>query len=177
MEIDIESRRVDIVREGFDAGVRMEGIPRDMTRLRLGGPFRLVVVGALSYLARHGEPRRPEELTRHRCLGMHGANGRPHPWELERGKRLWRVPVEYVFVCKERRVRMAMVEAGVGLAYVHEREALEAVQRGAVKQVLEPYAAKLPGLFLYYPGRKQTPPAFRAFLDMLRGELVQTRTT
>jgi DNA-binding transcriptional LysR family regulator len=177
LEIDIENRRVDIVREGFDAGVRMEGIARDMTRLRISGPFRLVVVGAPSYLARHGEPQRPEELTRHRCLGMYAANGRPHPWELERGKRLWRVPVDYVFVCKERRVRMAMVEAGVGLAYMYEREAAEALQRGAVKLVLEPYAAKLPGLFLYYPGRKQTTPAFRAFLDMLRREVAQTRGT
>ena len=167
LEIDTDGRRVDIVREGFDAGVRMEGIPKDMVRRRLSGPFRLVVVGAPSYLSRHGEPQRPDDLRQHRCIGMRAASGQPYPWELERGKRLWKVPVSPVFLCNERRSRVAMAEAGVGLGYVVDQDVSEQLERGTLRVVLETYAVRMPGTYLYYPGRRQVSPAFAALLAML----------
>ncbi|MBM7116438.1 LysR family transcriptional regulator [Archangium primigenium] len=168
LEIDVDSRRVDLVREGYDAGVRMENIPKDMIRSRLGAPFRLLVVGAPSYLARHGEPLKPEDLLRHRCLGMRAASGQAHPWELERGRRVWKVPVKPVLLCDERRARLAMVEAGVGLGYVAEPEVEQHLARGTLRPVLEAYAARVPGLFLYYPSRRQASPAFRAFVESVQ---------
>src|SRR4029079_8695398 len=69
VEILVDERFVDIVAEGYDAGVRLsEAIERDMVQVRLTDPFRFVVVGAPSYLARHGTPERPEELLRHECI-------------------------------------------------------------------------------------------------------------
>jgi DNA-binding transcriptional LysR family regulator len=60
VEIVLEERLVDIVEDGFDAGVRLsEIIDRDMVRVRLTNPFRFVVVGAPDYLATRGTPGRP----------------------------------------------------------------------------------------------------------------------
>jgi DNA-binding transcriptional LysR family regulator len=168
VELVADSRRVDLVREGFDGGVRMEGIARDMVRLRLSAPFRLVVVGAPSYLARHGAPRQPEDLAHHRCVGMRAAGGSPHPWWLERGRRSWTVPVVPVLTCNERRALLGMVEAGAGLCYAPELEVAPQLERGTLRLVLEEYAARMPGLFLYYPSRRQASPAFRAFIDLLK---------
>jgi DNA-binding transcriptional LysR family regulator len=48
VEVVIEDRFVDIVAEGYDAGVRLsESIQRDMVQVRLTDSFRFVVVGAL----------------------------------------------------------------------------------------------------------------------------------
>src|SRR6185369_1829991 len=47
VEVVVENRLVDIVAEGYDAGVRLhEAIERDMVQLRLTDAFRFVVVGA-----------------------------------------------------------------------------------------------------------------------------------
>ncbi|WP_375755818.1 LysR family transcriptional regulator [Corallococcus exercitus] len=169
LEIHVDSRRVDIVKEGYDGGVRMEGIPRDMVRVRLSERMRFLVVGAPSYLARHGEPRRPEDLLQHRCLGMRmDSTGEPYRWDLERGKRSWRIPVTPVLTTNDRRARVAIAEAGAGLAYVPEPDVASQLEQGTLRIVLEEYAAWVPGFFLYFPSRKQASPAFRAFIDQVR---------
>lgn len=168
LEIDVDNRQVDLVREGFDAGVRLGGIPKDMVRLRLSGPFRIIVVAAPSYLARHGEPKKPEDLRLHSCIGMNTSGVRTDVWEFERGRRGWKVPVVPVLTCGERRARLAMVEAGVGLAHVVELEVAEQLERGTLRLVLDEYSPRVPGVFLYYPSRRQASPAFRAFIDMVR---------
>src|SRR3954463_6095758 len=79
VEIAVEDRLVDIVREGYDAGVRVpesseralgEGgvTERYMLQVGLPEPFRYVVVGAPSYVAQRGTPERPEDLLRHECI-------------------------------------------------------------------------------------------------------------
>jgi DNA-binding transcriptional LysR family regulator len=57
VEVVVEERFVNIVAEGYDAGVRLsEAIERDMVQVRLTDSFRFVVVGAPAYLAEHGTP-------------------------------------------------------------------------------------------------------------------------
>ena len=63
IEVVIDDRFVDIVKSGFDAGIRLsEAIEKDFTAVRLTRPFRLVVAGAPSYFARRGRPKRPRDL-------------------------------------------------------------------------------------------------------------------
>ena len=170
VELVVENRMVDIVAEGFDAGIRLEEfLERDMVAVRLSREFRWVVVGAPAYLERRGTPERPRDLLAHDCIGYRSANtGAIYPWELERGKKEWRVPVRGTLVTNDERVPAAMAEAGLGLAYAMEPDVAEQVARGALRLVLEDYAATVPGFFLYFPARAQVSPAMRAFLDVAR---------
>jgi DNA-binding transcriptional LysR family regulator len=43
------------------------------------------------------------------------------------------------------------------------------VKAGRLARVLEPFAPMLPGVFLYYPGRRQIMPKLRAFIDHVKG--------
>ena len=172
VEIVVEERLVDIVGEGYDAGVRLtEAIERDMVRVRvrLTDEFRFVVVGAPEYLARHGTPRRPEDLLRHECITFRSATtGALYAWELERGRRNWRVPVRGGVVTNEPRLAVAMAEQGLGLAYTFEPAVSEQLRTGRLKTVLEPFAPTVPGFFLYYPSRAQSSPALRLFVEVAR---------
>jgi DNA-binding transcriptional LysR family regulator len=58
--------------------------------------------------------------------------------------------------------------AGLGLAYVPARAAAPAIERGALRTVLDDWCPTIPGLFLYYPGHRHPPPALRAFIDTLK---------
>jgi DNA-binding transcriptional LysR family regulator len=170
VEVQVDNRRIDIVANGFDAGVRLEEfLERDMVHVQLTEAFRFVVVGAPSYLDRRGTPASPRDLLEHDCLCFRSpTTDAPYPWELERGKKSWRVPVQGVLTSNDESVLLAMAEAGLGLAYAFEPLVAAQLQRGSLRLVLEPFAASVPGFFLYFPSRSQVSPAFRAFVDTAR---------
>ncbi|WNG48142.1 LysR family transcriptional regulator [Archangium minus] len=170
VDVVIEDRFVDIVAEGFDAGVRLsEAIERDMVQVRLTDPFRFVVVGAPSYLARHGTPQRPEDLLRHECITFRSeTNGALYAWELERGRRTWRVPVRGGVVTNDLHLPVALAQEGLGLAYAFEPVVAERLRTGQLVRVLEPYAPTVPGFFLYFPSRAQRSTPLRLFVEAAR---------
>lgn len=174
VEVTIEDRFVDIVAEGYDAGVRLsEAIERDMVQVRLTDAFRFVVVGAPGYLARHGTPERPEDLLRHECLTFRvQSTGALYAWELERGRRNWRVPVRGGVVANDSRLMVSLAEEGLGLAYAFEPMVEEQLRTGRLRRVLEPYAPTVPGFFLYYPSRAQRSAPLRLFVEVAKELLV-----
>src|SRR2546425_3703894 len=170
VEVHVDDRLVDIVAEGYDAGVRLEEfLERDMVHVRLTDPFRFVAVGAPSYLQRRGLPETPKDLLAHECINIRSpTTGAMYVWELERGKKSWRVPVRGPMITSDDHLMIAMAEAGVGLAYLPEPAVSARLKRGRLRLVLEPFAARVPGLFLYFPSRAQVSPAFRAFVETAR---------
>jgi DNA-binding transcriptional LysR family regulator len=170
VEVVVENRFVDIVADGYDAGVRLhEAIERDMVQVRLTDAFRFVVVGAPSYLERHGAPRRPEDLLRHECFTIRiPSSGALYAWELERGRRNWRVPVRGSVVTNDRRLTQALVEQGLGLAYAFEPAVKEELRTGRLVRVLEEYAPTVPGFFLYFPSRAQRSGPLRLFIEVAK---------
>ena len=167
VEISLEDRLVNIVEEGFDAGVRLsESIERDMVHVRLTDPFRFVVVAAPSYLATHGTPGRPEDLLRHECITFRSrTTGSLYAWELERGRRNWRVPVRGGVVSDDAQMNVALAEQGLGLTYTFEPMIREQLRAGRLKLVLEPYAAAVPGFFIFFPSRTKGSAPLRLFVE------------
>ncbi|RYZ02726.1 MAG: LysR family transcriptional regulator [Myxococcales bacterium] len=167
VELVFEDRFVDIVAEGYDAGVRLsEAIQRDMVQVRLTDAFRFVVAGAPAYLARHGTPERPEDLLRHECITFRSqTTGALYAWELERGRRNWRVPVRGGVVSSDGRLNAALAEQGAGLVYALEPMIKEQLSSGRLRRVLERYAPTVPGFFLYYPSVAQRSAPLRLFVE------------
>jgi DNA-binding transcriptional LysR family regulator len=170
VEVQVENRFVNIVEEGADAGVRLsEAIERDMVQVRLTPPARFVVAAAPSYLARRGTPQQPQDLLQHACISIRASfGGARYAWELERGKKAWRVPVEGPVTTSDPELMRQLAVAGVGLLYAFEPHIEDELRQGRLRLVLEPYAAAVPGFFLYFPSRAQVSPAFRAFVDVAR---------
>jgi DNA-binding transcriptional LysR family regulator len=176
VDVVVEDRFVDIVAEGYDAGVRLsESIERDMVHVRLTDAFRFVVVGAPSYLERHGTPQKPEDLLRHECVTYRSqTTGVIYAWELERGRRNWRVPVRGGVATNDGQLMLSLAEAGAGLAYAHEPSVQEQLRTGRLKVVLEAYAPSVPGFFLYFPSRAQRSGPLRLFVEAAK-ELASRR--
>lgn len=167
VEVVIEERFVDIVAEGYDAGVRLsESIERDMVQVRLTDSFRFVVVGSPEYLARHGTPERPEDLLRHECITLRmRTTGALYAWELERGRRTWRIPVRGGVICNDTHLAASLAEQGMGLAYAFEPMVLERLHAGRLQRVLERYAPTVPGFFLYFPSVARRSAPLRLFME------------
>jgi DNA-binding transcriptional LysR family regulator len=167
VDIVVEDRLVDIVREGYDAGVRLiEIIERDMVQVRLTKAFRFVVVGTPRYLAKRRIPQRPEDLLHHECITFHSpTTGAPYAWEFERGRRTWRIPVRGGIVTNDGLLCASMAKLDLGLAYAPEPFVAEDLRRGKLETVIDAFAPKVAGYFLYYPNRAQRSGPLRLFVE------------
>jgi len=170
VEVSIEPALTDIVTEQYDAGVRLgEQIARDMIALRIGPDLRMVVVGCPAYLADHGIPVEPQDLTHHRCCNIRlPTSGGLYAWEFERDGRSVNVHVDGPFVLNDMHLLIDAALHGAGLAIVMEDMVAPFIADGRLVRVLEDWSPPLSGYHLYYPNRRHPSPAFAALLEELR---------
>jgi DNA-binding transcriptional LysR family regulator len=170
VEVSIEPSLTDIVAEQYDAGVRLgEQIARDMIALRIGPDLRRVVVGCPTYLADHGIPVEPEDLTHHRCCNIRlPTSGGLYAWEFERDGRSVNVRVDGPFVLNDMRLLIDAALHGAGLAMVMEDMVAPLIADGRLVKVLEDWSPPFSGYHLYYPNRRHPSPPFAALLEELR---------
>ena len=170
LEIAASDEMVDLATGGFDAGIRMgEFIAPDMVAVRLTPSFPWMVVGNPDYLARHGRPRKLQELRHHACLRLRRSDGTIAPWHFAEGNK----PIEASFsgplIAHDYPTLLGAALRGVGLAQVPQPIAQRAIAEGRLEPLLGQIAATTPGLFLYHPGRRQILPKLRAFIDHMKG--------
>jgi len=175
IEVIVKDDVADFIAEGFDAAFAVsELIARDTVRLRLTKPFKYLVAGSPDYLAKHGTPRKPEDLLEHECINVRWPTDSLYAWEFERGRRKWRVPVRGNIVTNNARFYLAMAEQGLGLIYGAEIGLRERIQDGRLVALLEDYAPTEQGVFLCLPKREQQSPALRQFVNVAK-ELLPRR--
>ncbi|MDF2117677.1 LysR family transcriptional regulator [Roseiarcaceae bacterium H3SJ34-1] len=174
VEIDASEELVDIAAEGFDAGIRLGPfIAADMVAVRLTPPFRFIVVGSPAYLARRGQPKRPDDLRHHACLRLRRSGGALALWSLQGGtganESAIDIAVSGPLIANDFPTLLGAAVEGMGLAQVPAPIAAGAIKAGKLVHVLQSYAPGAPGVFLYYPSRHQVMPKLRAFIDHVKG--------
>ncbi len=178
VEIATSAELVDIAAQGFDAGVRLgQFVSADMVAVPLTPPFRLAVVGSPDYLARNGRPKRPEDLRRHACLRSRRSNGAIAHWSLVDDDRAIELAVSGPLIASDFVTLLGAAVEGLGLAQVPAPVAAAQVKAGKLVRVLEPFAPMAPGVFLYYPDRRQVLPKLRAFIDHVKSRSRAGRRT
>lgn len=171
MAVDLvnDGRLVDIVAEGFDAGIRLrESVPQDMVVVPFGGQTRFVVVGSPSYLHSAGLPQVPNELNRHRCVRHRMPSGKLYRWEFERRGEELQIDVPGPLTLDSVALMVHAAEQGLGLAYVPVNAARPGIDSGTLRTVLDDWCPEIDGLCLYYPGRRHVPAGLRAFIEVLK---------
>jgi DNA-binding transcriptional LysR family regulator len=171
VELTLEGRHIDIVAEGFDAGIRLaESVPQDMVAVPCGPDTRFVVVGAPDYFASASVPRSPADLLNHECIRRRMPGGTLYRWEFEKRGEQMAVDVPGRLTLDN---DILMVEAAVealGLAFVSDFWVTQHLAAGTLQAVLEDWTPPFPGLRLYYPRHRHMTAGLRAFVDMLREE-------
>lgn len=170
VEIVVDYGLVDIVSEGFDAGVRLgEQVAKDMIALRIGPDMRMAVVGSPAYFAKRDKPLSPQDLTDHNCINMRlPTYGGLFPWEFEKDDREVKVRVDGQLIFNTIRQRLDSALRGLGLAYMPEDVAAPCIASGELVRVLEDWCPPFSGYHLYYPSRRHASPAFSLLIEALR---------
>jgi DNA-binding transcriptional LysR family regulator len=168
VDLVTEGSLVDIIGEGFDAGVRLASVvPQEMVALPLGIDEALVIVGAPAYLEARGTPATPGDLLRHECIRARLPSGAMMRWQLPKGGET-EVAVTGRLILGSSLLAAKAAAAGAGLAYVELREAQAMLDDGTLLQVLAAWTPPFEGEALYYPRMRLPSAAFRAFIDYVR---------
>lgn len=164
-----EARMIDIVAEGYDAGIRLaESVPQDMIAIPLTADIRQVVTATPDYFARHGTPTVPDDLLRHQGIGMRMTHGGIYRWELAgRGEQL-ALAVPARFATSDLFASIRAVKAGLGVGFLPELYIQQELNRGELITALNDWTQPFAGLRLYYPGHRHIPPGLRALVAMIR---------
>lgn len=169
VELVTDSRLVDIVLQGCDAGIRTaNSVPGDMIAVSLGFSLDFSVVGAPDYLRMSPEPLTPYDLASHRCIRSRWAGSGIYQWEFEREGKAIRLDVPGSIILDEQSMILNAAKAGFGLAYLADAITRDAVAAGQLRRVLEGWRPPPAPLSLYYPRNRHTPAALRAFVDVIR---------
>lgn len=176
LDIAFNDHRHSLIEEGFDVGT-CYGAPDEFAYVsRIICQPRLVLVAAPSYLARHGVPKCPDDLTEHLCINVRMGVKGAATWAFQRRDES---PSDTVLIQPNDRLVLSdqidgVVEAavaGLGLTVAHVRAALPYLESGALKTLLADYhiEAKLDTrtVRVFFPHRAKIAPRVRAFVDFL----------
>ena len=168
LEIVSDSTFIDIVAAGFDAGVRYgEHLAQDMIAVSLGPSQRYAVVASPQYIAQHGRPKHPKDLLDHASIRIRFGSGAIPDWEFEKAGRVVKVaPAGKLIANYPGLARRAALD-GVGFWPTFDGYVREDIESGLLVSVLDDWCAPVPGPFLYYPSRRQSPPALAAFISFV----------
>jgi DNA-binding transcriptional LysR family regulator len=176
VEIAASEELVDLVAEGFDAGIRLgQFIAPDMIVVRLTPPSPFAVVGSPDYLRRRKRPERIDDLRQHACLRMRRSNGSIAPWSFVDGNKAIEATVSGPLVAHDYPTLLGAAIQGLGLAQVPGPLAKAAIAEGRLQALLTPFAVTTPGVFLYHPGRRQVLPKLRAFIEHVKHQSADVR--
>ncbi|WP_339531527.1 LysR family transcriptional regulator [Pseudomonas mucidolens] len=169
LDLVAEGQLVDIVAEGFDAGVRLaESVPKDMIAVPFGGDIRFVAVAAPGYVAAFGLPTTPTELMSHHCIRQRLPSGKRYRWEFEKGTQQLALDVPGTLCLDDNDLMVEAACGELGIAFVPEPFARPALNSGALVLLLEDWTPASPGLCLYYAHFRHVPAPLKAFIAVVR---------
>ncbi|MGC6388771.1 LysR family transcriptional regulator [Ewingella sp. S1.OA.A_B6] len=169
LDLVAEGRLVDIVEQGFDAGIRLgEAVPQDMIAIRMSADMRFLAVASPGYLATHPAPETPDELATHQCLRQRLPSGKRYRWEFRYHGHEVAIDVPGILTLDNTQLMLEAASDGLGIAYLPETYVHTALNEGRLVAVLEDWCPVIPGLFLYFSGNRHVPASLRAFIDLLR---------
>ncbi len=169
IEITTDNALIDIVAQGYDAGIRpTQAVPPDMIAVPIVPSVRSVVVGAPSYFKAHSKPRTPADLLQHQCIRARLPSGRIWRWDFERAGETVLVDVQGALLLDDGPLMREAALAGAGLAYLSDRMVAADIAAKRLVQVLDAWTPPYDGLSLYFAGRRHVPAKLRALIDLIR---------
>lgn len=178
MSLDIvaDGKFVDIVAEGFDAGIRFaEAVPRDMIGVKIGSDrYEMAVVASPKYLDRLARPSSPHDLSGHDCIRLRMPGGAMYSWEFTGVNRAFSVQVPGRLTVNSYALAIEAALGDQGIAYTGYPLVRKHVAEGRLCRLLEEWTPPFPGLQLYYPMRSDLSAGLKAFVDFVRRHTNET---
>ena len=170
LDLHLDDRRVDIIREGFDLAIRGSDNLEDSSLIaRRLAVMPHVLCAAPSYFEKHGRPETPTDLNALNCVRF-SLSGHADKWEFSKDGHTEYIAVNARYsVSSSLAVRDAL-RAGFGLSLIPYPYVEEDLKEGSLLPALEDWRTVETTLYAVYPSRQHVAPKTRALLDFLIDE-------
>jgi DNA-binding transcriptional LysR family regulator len=169
VELHLDDAISDMIAEGYDVGIRAGEMKDGTMVVREIAPLHFVICGAPSYLANHGIPRKPADLTGHNCMRLQGRTTpvRPGNWLLGPNRAPVAPPVSGNFLANGITTLVAAAVLGHGLVFAPLPLVLPLFRSDALVPLLPDWISKPAHLFIHYPNRRHLPVRVRSFVTFM----------
>ena len=167
VEVSVNNRFVDIVRDRFDLGIRRsEYLPLDLIARRLTKDERWVTAASPSYVSQWGQPTVPSELKMHECILIRRlATGAILPWKFTQSGKTIEQKVSGSLVVDDPTLARSAAVDGLGIAFLAESFVRQDVASGKLLMLLADWCPLRSGFFLYRPAGVAPSIAVRSFIS------------
>ncbi|MGH1509815.1 LysR family transcriptional regulator [Ralstonia solanacearum] len=173
LSFNLTDRVVNLVREGYDLGIRIGGaIDPNFVAIRLASNKR-VVCGTPAYFARHGVPSTLDDLSRHNCLAFNLQGGQQRGWYFQHHGRMVTVKVSGNLDCNDGELLHRWMGESLGLGWRSTWEIQPELESGALMTVLDDYALPDYDILAVYPQQRPVPAKIRFFIEHLKAIYAQ----
>ena len=167
LDLHLDDRRVDLVREGFDLAIRGTDNLEDSSLIaRKLAIMPHVVCAAPSYFEAHGEPRTPSDLKSLNCIRF-SLSGHADTWEFQKGDRIERVPVDARYSVGSSLAIRDALRAGFGVSLIPYPYVEDDLMQGRLQSALGDWRTVETTIYAIYSSRQHLAPKIRAFLGFL----------
>ena len=172
LDLSINEQLVDIVKEGFHAGIRAgDLLTTDMVALRLTGPLTPCFMAAPSYLEKFGRPEHPRDLLSHKCIRHKFMTAkRVGDWHFVEDGQTKTVDPPTTLIFDNMQSVAQAARDGHGIGWALRTVIADDLNSGALESILDPYIKQLPPFYLYYPEQHRRLELLRLFIDFLTGQ-------
>lgn len=152
LDLDLSSRLVDLVEEGFDFAIRVGNLADSSLIARKLTSFRFGLYASPVYLEREGVVSSPEQLREYNCLT--GATAR---WTFAQGDRTVEIKPNGSWHSKSGQVLIAAAREGLGIVRTGSFYADKALAAGDVVEVLPDWTREKTPVWIVYPSGRNVP--------------------
>lgn len=152
VDAELSDRVADLAYEGFDAAIQIGQVSDERLVARTLCRLRFTALASPGYLARHGEPRTPDDLGQHQCLAyVSPLTGGYRPWEFAKDGESFSKRVSGSLNVNHADSLVEAAIAGMGIVMISNFIAASAISGGQLKPILTDYVAPGPKVYVVYP--------------------------
>jgi len=164
IDLVMDDKAVDLVEHGFDVAIRNGELADSSLIARRLAPIHSIVCASPAYLANHGRPSSPNELSAHNCL-MYSYSSNKDQWQFNKKEEQVCIHVEGNYRVNNSEALMQAVMKGLGIGRLPSFVAGDALRDGSLINLFPEYRMPAKKVYAIYPERHYLPAKVRAFLD------------
>lgn len=170
LSMDFTDRRVNLIDEGFDLSIRITSRLEPGEIVRKLGSCKMLTFASPDYLAAHGRPRHPADLSKHACLG-YAPLTTDQPWLFSIDGKVERFFLNHRLSANNGEALAEAAARGLGIAMQPDFIAQGYLDAGRVEAVLKKFAQPELGIYAVLPSNRYLPHRVRLLIELLSKSL------
>ncbi|MEW6644830.1 MAG: LysR family transcriptional regulator [Pseudomonadota bacterium] len=172
LDVNLADTVTDLVEGGFEAAIRIGPVRDEALVARPLTPYRMILCAAPAYLAREGEPKLPEDLSRHACMTFRFAHGAEwwsprREWRLIGPEGQTTVPIKGPLQVDNSQALRRAALTGMGIAMVPEVMVADDIAARHLRRVLPQHEFAPRAMHLVYLRDRRMTPKLQSFITFV----------